>query len=327
MTEVTAAFEQAPWSGWLQENLQIGLIILDQQARVVFVNRWFLRHAQISEQDILQRKLPDVFTQLEDEHFNLFLTQAMNSGFPALLSQTLHPAPFPLYQPGVQRGQDKLLRQSIRIIPMSAEAAQSAGQRYTMIQITDVTHTVLRERLLKAQANKLQSLVNIDVLTGLGNRRMLDEHLAHALSSAVRTRIPVALVMFDIDYFKQYNDTYGHLHGDACLRRVADVLRQVCRRPHDAVARFGGEEMVAILPETDLDGALAVAHEVLQQISLMQLPHSSSQCAPVVTLSAGVAVSMPPAHMAAKNLIDQADQALYSAKNLGRNRVASFSTA
>jgi len=325
MNQMPAMSDCAPWSNWLQENLQLGLIILDDQTRVVFVNRWFLRHAQISEQQILQHKLSDVFAQLEKEHFNLFLTQAMNSGFPALLSQTLHPAPFPLYQPGVQRGQDKLLRQSIRIIPMSAEAAQSAGQRFTMIQITDVTHTVLRERLLKAQANKLQGLVNMDVLTGLGNRRMLDEHLAHALSSAVRTRIPVALVMFDIDFFKQYNDTYGHLHGDACLRRVADVLRQVCRRPHDAVARFGGEEMVAILPETDLDGALAVGNEVLQQVRAMQLPHSNSQCAPFVTLSAGVSVSTPPAHLAAKNLIDQADQALYAAKNAGRYRVCSFS--
>lgn len=316
-----------PWSDWAFDNLQLGLLVLDSDSRVVFANQWFLRHAQVEPEDVLQKTLVEAFPQLETSHFSMFLAQALVSGFPMLLSQTLHPAPFPLYMPVAQRSQEKLLRQSIRIIPMGFEAADGLDQRYTLIQISDVTQSVMRERLLKAQASKLQSLANLDVLTGLSNRRVLDDKLASELPTAARSGSSVALVMFDIDFFKQYNDCYGHLAGDDCLRRVAEVLRQVCRRPRDVVVRFGGEEMVAVLPDTDKAGALQVANEVRDRVLDLQIPHSGSTVAEFVTISAGVAVSAPGVVLTPAALLGLADQALYNAKHSGRNAVHCWVTA
>lgn len=309
-----------PWSDWALDNLQLGLIVLDGQSRVVFANKWFLRHASMAFDQLALKKLDDVFPQLVRSHFMLFLANALASGFPALLSQTLHPAPFPLYLPSAQRSQDKLLRQSIRIIPMGFQATSSADQRYTMIQISDVTNSVLRERLLKAQANKLQDMANLDTLTSLGNRRLLDDKLALELRAAARLGTSVAAVMFDIDYFKQFNDLYGHLKGDDVLRSVGTVLREVCRRPRDVAARFGGEELVAILPETDHAGAMQLANEVLRRVRDLQIAHAGSGCAQVLTLSAGVAVSAPHQVLTAETLLNLADIALYRAKDAGRNQ-------
>jgi diguanylate cyclase (GGDEF)-like protein len=270
----------------------------------------------------LQKTLTEVFPQLERSHFNLFYQQAQASGFPALLSQTLHPVPFPLFSPSPQRSQDKLLRQSIRIIPMGFQTVSTVDQRYTLIQISDVTHSVLRERLLKAQAIKLDEMAHLDTLTGLGNRRLLDERLAAELHTASRVGTTLAAVMFDIDYFKQFNDHYGHLAGDACLRQVANVLRELCRRPHDVVARFGGEEMVAILPETECAGALQLARSVLQRVRDLKIPHAGSRIADQLTLSAGIAVATPEQPLLPEALLDLADRALYRAKSGGRNRVS-----
>ncbi len=322
MTGVAENAVAPPWSGWALEHLHLGLLVLDAQARVVFANRWFLQHSGLASAQILNKTLADVFPQLERSHFNLFFQQAQATGFPALLSQTLHPAPFPLFLPAPQRCQDKLLRQSIRIIPMGFQAASMLDQRYTLIQITDVTHSVLRERLLKGQATKLDELAHLDTLTGLGNRRLLDERLAAELRTASRIGTTLAAVMFDIDYFKQFNDHYGHLAGDACLRQVADVLHELCRRPHDVVARFGGEEMVAILPETECAGALQLARSVLQRVRDLKIPHAGSRIADILTLSAGIAVATPDKPLLPEALLNLADQALYRAKNGGRNRVS-----
>jgi diguanylate cyclase (GGDEF)-like protein len=310
-----------PWAAWALDYLEVGLLVLDGQNQVVFANQWFLRHARMSSKQILQKSLSDVFPQLDRSHFTLFLEHALASGFPALLSQTLHPAPFPLYMPASQRSQDKLLRQSIRIIPMGYLAASLAEQRYTLIQISDVTNSVLRERLLKAQASKLQDIANLDSLTGLGNRRLLNDKLVMELRAAGRVGTCVAAIMFDIDYFKQFNDLYGHLSGDECLRKVAIMLRDICKRPNDLVARFGGEEMVAILPETDLAGALQLARTVLRRVRELGIVHAGSAVADVVTLSAGVAVSEPGHLLTPEGLLDLADHALYRAKNAGRNQV------
>ncbi len=164
-------------------------------------------------------------------------------------------------------------------------------------------------------------MANLDTLTGLGNRRLLDDKLAQELRAADRLGTSVAAVMFDIDYFKQFNDLYGHLKGDDCLRSVAAVLREICRRPRDVAARFGGEELVVILPETDHAGAMQLAHEVLQRVRDLQIAHAGSDCAQVLTLSAGVAVSAPDQVLTAESLLNLADIALYRAKDAGRNQV------
>lgn len=320
-TQTPDLLDCQPWSAWVLDHLQLGLLVLDEQGCVVFANRWLLTHAGLQADTVVGKHLLEVFPQFSDGPFARALAQAVHSGFPTLLSQTLHPSPFPLFLPSSQRGQDKTLRQSIRIIPASAQSAGVMNQRYTLIQINDVTQSVMRERLLKAQAERLKSMAQVDMLTGLGNRRRLDEALPAALRATGKGAQAMSLIMFDVDYFKQFNDLYGHLAGDDCLRQVAQVLRDVFRRPQDVVARFGGEELVAVLPETDGHAAQALAQQVLQRVRALAMTHRGGTPAGVVTLSAGVAVCGSAQGLSPDELLLAADQALYLAKSSGRNQV------
>lgn len=314
------------WLDWVLSNTQSGLVVLDADMRIVFANKWFLLRARMLADQVNGGALLDVFPVLKGGHFERALVKAMRTGFPALMSQTLHPSPFPLYAPIGTRANESLLRQSIHLVPMGPADVAVAGQRYTLIQIADVSPTVARERLLKAHADRMSDLVHIDALTGLGNRRFFDESMAAEVRAASRTGAQLGLVLLDIDRFKQFNDLYGHPAGDRCLQAVADVLKAVCRRPRDLVARYGGEELAVILPDTDAAGAVQVAKDILHRLRALQIPHSDNLGASVVTASAGVYAALPNADATMASLIQKADQALYAAKDDGRNRVFCFDT-
>ena len=181
-------------------------------------------------------------------------------------------------------------------------------------------------RLSKAsllQANQeLQQLVLIDELTGIANRRGFDQYLAQEWRRLAREQLPISLVLCDIDYFKAYNDTYGHQAGDDCLKQVAQVIYSTLKRPADLAARYGGEEFIAILPNTNQIGATYLAEEMLQVLRALQIPHRDSAVSEYVTLSCGVATAIPTPHSSLQALIAQADNKLYQAKQ-GRDRVVS----
>jgi len=313
-----------PWLNWVLDNAQMGVLVLDQQGQLVFANKWFLARARLEPDALVGRGLTEVFPDLAGSHLDSALTRCLQTGFATVLSNSLHPSPFPLYQPMARREADRLLKQSVHILPMGPRESELLGQRYVLIQINDVTQAVVRERLLKAQAATLHSISRIDPLTGIGNRRMFDEKLAEEFRLAARHRSWVSLVLFDIDQFKRYNDAYGHPAGDECLTLVSDVLRKACRRPRDLAARYGGEELALILPETDLNGAHRVALDVLQQIHQLAIPHGHNPPHLQLTMSAGAAALKPANGQRAPLLLDQADRALYQAKQQGRNRVCLF---
>jgi two-component system chemotaxis family response regulator WspR len=174
---------------------------------------------------------------------------------------------------------------------------------------------------LEVKNTELQRLSTVDGLTGLANRRRFDELLEHECRRARREGAPLALIMTDVDFFKKYNDGYGHQGGDECLRRVAAVLAQGARRPADLAARYGGEEFALVLPQTTLEGAVIVAETLRSGVSALNILHSGSSVASHVTLSLGVAVAEPDSpHLEPAALIEQADAALYEAKRAGRNR-------
>lgn len=312
------------WLDWVLSNTQAGLLLLDAQLQIVFANKWFLVRARLTADQVQGYPLLDVFPVLKSGHFERALVKAVRSGFPALMSQTLHPSPFPLYAPAGSRANDSLIRQSIHIVPMGPADTALAGQRFTLIQIADVSPTFARERLLKAHADRMSDLVHIDALLGIGNRRFFDESVAAEMRAASRSGSSLALIMFDVDYFKQFNDLYGHPAGDACLQAVADVIKRVCRRPRDLIARYGGEELAVILPETHVAGAVLVAKEILQKLREQNLVHAGNPGRLIVTLSAGVYALQPVASDSPEQLIQRADQALYAAKNEGRDRVCCF---
>lgn len=180
------------------------------------------------------------------------------------------------------------------------------------------------QQQLEETNEQLKLLSSRDGLTGLFNRRRFDELLAEEWQRGIRNQHSIAVLLVDIDHFKPYNDTYGHLLGDNTLRSVANCLASATRRHVDRVARYGGEEFVAILPDTDDTGAMQVAETMRHMITELAIPHSASPTAACITVSIGVATQVPTPEDSGIALIDRADSALYLAKEQGRNRSINF---
>jgi len=168
---------------------------------------------------------------------------------------------------------------------------------------------------------QVQHLASSDGLTQIANRRCFDESLEREWQRLAREASPLSLILCDIDYFKSYNDTYGHPAGDQCLQQVAQAIYRAVRRPVDLVARYGGEEFAVILPNTKAEGAVQVAEEIRSGVKALKISHADSQANPYVTLSLGVASTFPTPELSPATLIAAADQGLYQAKTQGRNRV------
>jgi len=176
------------------------------------------------------------------------------------------------------------------------------------------------ERLLTLQ-KELQDLSFKDGLTGVANRRRFDALLDVEWNAARRNQQPLSLIMFDIDFFKQYNDRYGHIQGDDCLKRVAQALKSGAARPRDFLARYGGEEFALVLPETDERGAENVALRCRDALAAEGIAHETSLVAKVVTVSIGVGTIVPPLDSQLVPFIEEVDKRLYRAKLAGRNRL------
>jgi diguanylate cyclase (GGDEF)-like protein len=180
--------------------------------------------------------------------------------------------------------------------------------------------------LLEERATRLTELARVDELTRLLNRRSFDDSLRYEWQRLKRDRAHLAIIMLDIDYFKRYNDRYGHLQGDDCLRRVAQAINTAVRRPADIAARYGGEEFAIILPATDLSGALAVAQAIAGGVGSLAIPHEGSPLERV-TVSMGVSECVPDEKTSGSALIAEADAALYTAKTKGRNGIEAHKRA
>ncbi|MBC7413540.1 MAG: diguanylate cyclase [Herminiimonas sp.] len=196
---------------------------------------------------------------------------------------------------------------------------------YTNRLQRDDAFRFLRESQQKlADANvELQKLAALDGLTGIANRRRFDETLKTEWQRAQRNQRPLTVLLCDIDWFKMYNDAHGHPAGDLCLKKVAAVLTESLKRPTDLAARFGGEEFVLVLPDTDQEGALVVAHQCLQRVEALALPNPGATGSGFVTISIGLATLVPGRESSFDILVDMADRALYGAKIAGRNRIVS----
>lgn len=174
---------------------------------------------------------------------------------------------------------------------------------------------------LKRRGDLLEQLAGMDGLTGIPNRRRFDETLLAEWNRARRYGASLALILFDIDFFKSYNDHYGHPQGDDCLRKVAAVLAATLQRASDTLARYGGEEFAAILSDATLEPAVNMAELMRRQVIELGIPHGYSEVAACVTISLGVAARVPDGRNSAADLVESADGALYQAKHAGRNQV------
>jgi diguanylate cyclase (GGDEF)-like protein len=182
-----------------------------------------------------------------------------------------------------------------------------------------VTQVQQQQDQLQAQSVELQRLSYNDGLTGLANRRRFDQALTINWALAQRNQTPLALLMCDVDYFKRYNDHYGHLRGDEALRKVAAIIKRIITRQSDVAARYGGEEFAILLPDTDEAGAHGIAERLQKELLAAAIPHADSQTSPLLTASIGIGSITPTSQQQPRELIQRADEALYAAKAAGRN--------
>jgi diguanylate cyclase (GGDEF)-like protein/PAS domain S-box-containing protein len=186
--------------------------------------------------------------------------------------------------------------------------------------VRDISERKRSEQQLREAYRAVEVLALADGLTGLANRRRFDQYMAAEWRRNMRNCQPMSLLMLDVDLFKLYNDAYGHQRGDNCLKQIAEACMDIVSRPGDLVARFGGEEFVVVLPNTDSKGALQVANEICESLRSCGLPHTDSPFG-IITISIGCATLVPQADRYASDLIAIADHALYTAKHNGRNQV------
>lgn len=210
----------------------------------------------------------------------------------------------------------------------SARIIQLDGEPHIISFTRDVSERKLAEEKIQLLVEQLESEKGsaerdalTDSLTGLANRRQFDETLRREFYRLNRGNMPLSMIMVDVDYFKKYNDHYGHIAGDGCLQQIAGILKESARRVPDLAARYGGEEFAVILPETEPAGALTVAEGIRRAIEALRIPHGESTIANRVTISLGVVTAYPEDAKQVTDFISLADQALYRAKQGGRNRV------
>jgi len=177
----------------------------------------------------------------------------------------------------------------------------------------------LQKELQRSNA-ELQKLTCLDGLTCIANRRRFDDFIRKECLRSARDSTTIALILIDIDYFKLYNDNYGHLKGDECLQKVAAALQKAVQRPADLVARYGGEEFAVVLPSTDASGAMKIADSLRHTVEALELSHAYSPLTNIITISMGIACKVANEKTSPADLIEMADEALYEAKNAGRNQ-------
>lgn len=312
-----------PWSQMV-DALGTGLIVLNPRGEVLLWNAWVVRHSGIEAPAALGRTLESVFVNGLSLSFISALKNVLTYKLPVVLSNVLHRTPLPLYlrPEDTAKGPQQRMPQSLTLVPVRYDSTRADG---FLVQVTDTSSFVKRERLLQSHSEKLSREAVIDGLTGIYNRKYFDQKLAIELSRAQRQKNPLSLVMLDVDYFKKYNDTYGHPAGDRVLQALVGAVQSQLNRLSDVFARYGGEEFTIILPSSDQAGATRIAEKVRQAVLALQIEHARSQVGKHISISLGVATCPGGEICNETRLLDTADKALYAAKHGGRNQVQCLS--
>jgi len=216
---------------------------------------------------------------------------------------------------------ERRLRTAVGSYRLFEQSGRLVDDNRIMLLYRDITDRKAAEIALARANLELDKLANLDGLTQIANRRKFDTILKKEWLRLSREQLPLTIIIGDIDYFKQYNDLYGHQEGDNCLITIAQSMDHALHRPADMVARLGGEEFIILLPNTDEKGGRHIAEDIRKRITLLRIPHKGSQCSPYVTMSFGISSNIPNPSTLPEDVIAIADKALYLAKQNGRNRV------
>ncbi|RFP09141.1 sensor domain-containing diguanylate cyclase [Duganella sp. BJB488] len=292
----------------------LGLMVLDADGRIVMWNQWLASHSGLSAQRVQGSDLFDLFPELRGQRLEQAVQSAMQSKLPQQLSPALNRSPFPLYPAGTWGGER--VEQAVSVTPFT-----EGKERFCLIEVSDISTTVGRERQLRGQAEALRAQSYVDGLTGIANRRHFDVALDRELRRAQRNNSQLSLLLMDIDSFKAYNDHFGHQQGDACLTLVAEAFAAMLQRPADLAARYGGEEFAAVLPDTGPEQAAQHAEAIRARIAALEITHAPAATRPHVTMSIGVASYDKHGLCDAATMLAAADSCLYAAKHAGRDCV------
>ncbi|MGR9013508.1 MAG: diguanylate cyclase [Gammaproteobacteria bacterium] len=297
--------------------INLGLIAVDAEGKVLLWNDWIANHSNILEADALNQSLENVFSETVSPAFLTALNNTLTHRLPVVLSTALHRSPLPLYNPPKINQPQTRMYQSIAITPIRSQQNESCG----LIQITDSSSSIKREKILRSHSEILKKEATTDGLTDICNRRFFDAHYEMAVADAKRQKHYLSIFMIDIDFFKLYNDQYGHLAGDEVIKQVANTLKAQLSRATDIVARYGGEEFVLVMPYLPKKTAEQFAEKLRSAVFNLAIPHIKSPLFKQVTISIGVCTGIPENN---DNLLNTADTALYQAKQKGRNQFISL---
>jgi diguanylate cyclase (GGDEF)-like protein/PAS domain S-box-containing protein len=289
------------------ENTLQAIIITDLEGKIIYANAAFLRQTGYGLTELYGQTPRILKSGKQDNQFyhDLWATLLESGQWQGELWN--------------RDKQGKLFFEQLSISAVKDD--QGIVTYYVAISSDITTHMLEKEKLVEVNV-VLQQLSSIDGLTSIANRRYFDENLEREWRRAIRKKTELSLIMIDIDYFKSFNDTYGHLSGDECIKTVAQVLNSSVNRPGDLAARFGGEEFIVLLPDTEPEGAMKVARTIRATVEALQVVHEGSTINNYVTVSLGVATTSPEPEQTPKELVFAADRALYQAKENGRNRIS-----
>lgn len=330
----------------------INILLIEDNLGDIFLIREMLKQTHTTEFDLMSvSRLEEAIQCIRKNSFEIILLDLSlpdSQGLDTFLHLTRESNRIPivvltgskdenLAVETVRRGaQDYLVKEQvsaevlIRSIRYAVERAQLLSKLRENEERLQQFNQELKDRVeartaeLKDKNEQLKNLLKrsiTDHLTGIANRYSVADVLEREWKNALRNTMPISIIMMDIDFFKPYNDTYGHPQGDECLKQVAHSVQQTLKRPKDLVARYGGEEFVVILPDTDRAGATVVAEQIQRDIWTLNIVHPASPIRDRITLSFGVATMIPKAKIQSKTLIAMADKALYLAKQHGRDRI------
>lgn len=278
-----------------------GILLVDTKGDIVECNPQILEMLGYLEEDLLGR---NVFTLFHKDDLMLV---------PSQLDRLL-------------QGEAILIERRLKSISGIYILCEQSGKRISddliILLYRDITERKLAEHALERANQALEKLAHMDGLTQVANRRKFDMTLEEEWRRLCRNNKKIGVILADIDYFKQYNDIYGHQAGDECLVQIATALSSMVHRPGDLVARYGGEEFVVLLPDTNREGCLAIAEKMRQSIENLQISHKGSECSDFITMSFGLAVETVEGGRSAVSLVGKADKALYLSKERGRNQIS-----